>query len=93
MVGFPIEESPMTCPSCGSTRVYPSRLRNVLERVRQAVTDRQPYRCHACGWRDWREMQVHSAEEPEAKPEDLRTGTPPAPVSPAELDRLDPARR
>ena len=38
----------MKCPACGSTRVFPSRLRNILERLRQMLTEKQPYRCHQC---------------------------------------------
>jgi hypothetical protein len=82
----------MTCPACGSPRVYPSRLRNVVERARQALTGRQPYRCHGCGWRRWREVVVHG-DHPDAQPEDLRTGRTPMPVVAADLDELDPTRR
>jgi hypothetical protein len=82
----------MTCPSCGSTRVYPSRLRNVIERVRRGFTGKQPYRCHACGWRRWREVLVHG-HHPDARPEDLRTGRTSSPLRPADLDELDPTRR
>lgn len=80
----------MNCPACGSPRVYPSRLRGLLERVREYVTDKQPYRCHQCGWRRWRDVVVHT-EEPDAVPEDLRTGRGPRPVSQTDLDQLDPA--
>ena len=80
----------MKCPSCGSPRVYPSRLRGVVERVRAALTDKHPHRCHDCGWRKWRTMMV-PADGPDAHPDDLRTGRGARPVSPNELDRLDPA--
>src|SRR4029079_945105 len=61
MVGF--EGSPgryrlMKCPACDSTRVFPSRLRNVIERLRQSLTNNQPYRCHECGWRQWSDVLV-----------------------------------
>lgn len=79
----------MKCPRCASARVYPSRLRNGLERIRQKVTDRQPYRCHECSWRRWREVEFLSAN-PDVKPEDLRTGRGVAPVSTTEVDQLDP---
>jgi DNA-directed RNA polymerase subunit RPC12/RpoP len=79
----------MKCPSCGSARVYPSRLRNAFEKLRQGLTEKQPYRCHECGWRRWREVRVHP-ENPDTLPDDLRTGRGPAPVSPADLDQLDP---
>ena len=78
----------MKCPACGSPRVYPSRLRTGLERLRQKLTASQPYRCHACEWRDWRGVQVHPAS-PDVHPEDLRTGRAPQPVSPTDLDQLD----
>lgn len=79
----------MNCPSCGSPRVYPSRLRTLFEKVRQELTEKQPHRCHKCGWRRWRELQIH-AENPDAHPEDLRTGRGPEPVSATDLDQLDP---
>ena len=79
----------MDCPSCGSTRVYPSRLRNLLERIRQEMTGKQPYRCHNCEWRGWCTVPAH-AEGPNAQPEDLRTGRSAAPVSQKDLDQLDP---
>jgi hypothetical protein len=78
----------MNCPACRSTRVFPSRLRNGIERIRQRLTEKQPYRCHECGWRGWREVQVHP-ESPDVSPEDLRTGREPQPLSPTDLDQLD----
>jgi hypothetical protein len=78
----------MKCPACDSTRIYPSRLRNVFERLRQTMTDKQPYRCHACGWRKWREVRVHD-ESTDVHPEELRTGRVPQPVSARDLDQLD----
>jgi hypothetical protein len=81
----------MKCGACGSTRVYPSRLRNAFERARQAVTGLQPYRCHACNWRKWAEVQVHSNADGETRPDDLRTGRDTAPVKPTDLDSLDGA--
>lgn len=78
----------MTCPACQSTRVFPSRLRNSLEKLRQLLTDKQPYRCHDCGWRKWRDPIVHP-DSPDVVPDDLRTGRPSEPVSPNELDQLD----
>jgi hypothetical protein len=68
--------------------VYPSRLRNVVERLRQWTTDKQPYRCHECGWRKWRELRVHD-DSTDVRPEDLRTGRESIPVSPSDLDQLD----
>ena len=78
----------MKCEKCGSSRVYPSRLRNTLERARQAVTGHQPYRCHNCDWRVWGEVKVPSSDG-ETKPDDLRTGRDSAPVNPGDLDQLD----
>lgn len=80
----------MKCPKCASTRVYPSRLRGSLERLRQKITDRQPYRCHECGWRRWREVEFLGASA-DVSPEDLRTGRGPAPLSTSDVDELDPA--
>ena len=71
----------MKCPACGSTRVFPSRLRNILERLRQMLTEKQPYRCHQCDRRKWREAWVHN-DSPDVHPEDLRTGRVSEPVSP-----------
>lgn len=78
----------MKCPACSSTRVFPSRLRNGIERLRQRLTEKQPYRCHECGWRKWREVYVHDVT-PDVGPEDLRTGRVPQPVSPSDFDQLD----
>lgn len=78
----------MKCPGCGSLRVFPSRLRNGLERLRHMLTDKQPYRCHECGWRKWNEVRVHPAS-PDVHPEDLRTGRVSKPVSNSDLDQLD----
>jgi hypothetical protein len=70
--------------------VYPSRLRGGVERLRQKLTDRQPYRCHECGWRRWREVEFLRAN-PNVSPDDLRTGRGPAPLAPSDVDELDPA--
>ena len=80
----------MKCPVCDSTRVFPSRPRNGLERLRQILSAKQPFRCHQCGWRKWREVQVHP-DSPDVHPEDLRTGRAPKPVSPNDLDSIDPS--
>jgi hypothetical protein len=78
----------MKCAACGSTRVFPSRLRNVVEQLRQLMTEKQPYRCHQCGWRKWREVRVHP-DSPDVHPEDLRTGRVPKTVSTKDFDELD----
>jgi DNA-directed RNA polymerase subunit RPC12/RpoP len=80
----------MKCPACGSARVYPSHLRGAVERLRQMLTDKQPYRCHECGRRKWAAVELGS-DGPDVHPQDLRTGRAQRPVSPAELDRLDRA--
>jgi hypothetical protein len=80
----------MKCPKCASTRVYPSRLRGSLERLRQKLTERQPYRCHECGWRKWREVEFLGADA-NVNPDDLRTGRGPTPLSTSDVDELDPA--
>lgn len=82
----------MQCPACGSARVYPSRLRNVLERMRQRLTDKQPLRCHQCGWRRWRDAVVHEEHAP-VRPDDLRTGRTVPPVSTTDLEQLDSSAR
>jgi hypothetical protein len=64
-------------------------LKNTLERLRQKLTERQPYRCHECGWRKWRDVEFLGAN-PDVHPEDLRTGRGPAPVTPTDVDQLDP---
>ena len=82
----------MKCPACGSLRVFPSRLRNGLERLRQALTDKQPYRCHQCNWRKWVDVEIHVDDgNADVRPDDLRTGRTPKPVSPGDLDSLDTA--
>jgi len=82
----------MTCPSCGSTRVFPSRLRNVWERLRNRLLDQQPYRCHDCSWRKWRPFEL-TPPQPDILPDDLRTGRTTGPVGGGDLDPLDPKAR
>jgi hypothetical protein len=76
------------CPSCSSPRIYPSRLRSAVERIRRALTDRQPYRCHACGYRGWGEIQV-PVDTSEDGPDHLRTGAASKPITARDLDQLD----
>lgn len=79
------------CPSCGSSRVFPSRLRSTGERVRRLFTGMQPYRCHQCDWRRWRRVAVHlPPTSGETTPNELRVRTPQASLAPTDLDRLDP---
>jgi hypothetical protein len=70
--------------------VYPSRLRNGVERLRQKLTDKQPYRCHECSWRKWRDVEFLSAN-PDVRPDDLRTGRGGGALSSTDVDQLDPA--
>jgi hypothetical protein len=76
------------CPTCTSPRVYPSRLRSPIERVRRALTERQPYRCHACGFRGWSTILV-PVDQAERDAEELRSGGIAAPITPGDLDQLD----
>jgi hypothetical protein len=57
--------------------------------VRRRLTEQQPYRCHQCGWREWRRIELAPAN-PDVRPDDLRTGRQPKPVNGSELDPLDP---
>ena len=77
------------CPNCGSSRIYPSRTRSVIERVRRIFSERQPYRCHACNHRNWYTIYVPLTEGPDAAPEDLRTGLSARPITGDDLDSLD----
>jgi predicted RNA-binding Zn-ribbon protein involved in translation (DUF1610 family) len=77
------------CPACGSSTIHPSRLRSILERIRLACTEKQPYRCHACGFRGWYPIDVPIARGPDAGPEQLRTGATSRPITADDLDRLD----
>jgi hypothetical protein len=79
----------MKCPNCGSDRVYRSRVRNTLERLRQMVSEKDPFRCHDCGWRKWRVIPLYTGYLAPVKPDDLRTGRTARPVTGADLDRLD----
>jgi hypothetical protein len=82
------------CPACGSSRIYPSRLRNLRERFRHLVTGQQPYRCHQCNWRRWSQATFRTSNRGQTAPDELRVAAPdasaPAAVDRAELDRLDP---
>lgn len=78
------------CPTCESARIYPSRLRSGIERVRRALTEHQPYRCHVCGFRGWGQIVVPlSTEDRDA--EELRSGGVARPITPRDLERLDSA--
>lgn len=79
----------MLCPACRSPRVYLSRPRTLVERLRKALSVKAPHRCHDCGWRRWALIQNHPAG-PDVRPDDLRANRPTRTVLPADLDRLDP---
>jgi hypothetical protein len=70
-----------TCPTCGSDDVHHSRPRSFGEKLRIQFTEKVPFRCYACGWRDW----LPETPEP-AKPR------PDAHEQPTdiELEKLDP---
>jgi predicted RNA-binding Zn-ribbon protein involved in translation (DUF1610 family) len=76
------------CPTCSSARIYPSRLRSAIERVRRALTEHQPYRCHACGFRGWGQILV-PVDEGERDAEELRSGGITPPITSRDLDQLD----
>ena len=81
----------MKCPGCGSQRLYPSRRRGVFERLRTMLTEKQPYRCNDCNRRLWLDVLVHEDQQ-DVRPDDLRTGRVPKPVTSADLDQLDTPR-
>jgi hypothetical protein len=56
--------------------------------MRRALTDRQPYRCHACGMRAWSSIDV-PIDRSDASPDDLRTGVAAKPITTNDLDHLD----
>lgn len=63
-------------------------MRSILERVRRAMTEKQPYRCHACNHRGWYDIDVPIARGHDGSP-DLRTTKESQPVTTEDLDRLD----
>lgn len=77
------------CPACGSTRVYPSRHRSAGERLHQLFTEKRPYRCHECGWREWATIEINIPTAPDVEPASLGRPHADRPVAPDELDRLD----
>jgi hypothetical protein len=79
----------MECSRCGSLRVFPSRVRGGLERIRSRLTDKQPYRCHTCNWRGWHAI-IEPDPLPDVQPDDLRTGRRPSPLVNEDFDPLDP---
>lgn len=77
------------CPTCGSHRIYPSRLRSMIERLRRAMTAKQPYRCHACNHRGWYPIDIPVSRKPDAPPEVLQVTSRKETITGDDLDRLD----
>ena len=77
------------CPVCESTKVYPSRHRNARERLRQLFTEKRPYRCHACNWRQWAPIQVRIPNQPDLDARVMGHHPGDRPMTQEELDRLD----
>jgi hypothetical protein len=69
--------------------VYPSRHRGAGERLRQVFTQKRPYRCHNCGWREWAEIDVQIPDQPDVDPRSLRRPHPDRPLTGDEIDGLD----
>jgi len=44
------------CPRCGKIKLYRSRRKNFLERLRSRF-GRYPFRCHACGHRFFKKLK------------------------------------
>jgi hypothetical protein len=76
------------CQQCGSARVFRSRCRNAIERLRFRITGQHPFRCHQCQWRGWRSERWDPSDEIDLCSTMRRAETPPLPAE--ELDRLDP---
>jgi hypothetical protein len=73
------------CPVCGSEDVHHSHVKSFGEKLRFNLTWKVPFRCYACGWRDWLSETSSSAA-----PQDKVHKPPP---TQAELDMLDPDLR
>jgi len=74
------------CPDCESHDVHHSRPRTFSEKLRFNFTKKVPFRCYACGWRDW--LTDAPAPEPPPLPEVHKP-----PPSDAELNKLEPMAR
>lgn len=53
----------MPCPSCGSTRVRPSRPQGRREAFLRAWSQTRYYKCRDCGWRDRLPRNLRDGEE------------------------------
>lgn len=78
------------CPACGSSRIYPSRLRSVRERLRHLLTGLQPFRCHQCDRREWTRASVGASPQAKTLPDELRGVAHSGTIRVADLDQLDP---
>jgi hypothetical protein len=76
-------ENGLVCPECGGGKVYRSRYRSWLERMRRRISARHPYRCWDCDWRGW---QVPPPQD-DQKPEFVWLGA----TVPPDLDAIDEA--
>jgi hypothetical protein len=74
------------CPDCASDDVHHSRPRTFGEKLRFNFTGKVPFRCYACGWRDW------LTETPKAEPPPLPE-VHKLPPTDDELSRLEPVAR
>ncbi len=79
------------CPKCQSKDIHRSRAKTRMERWRQQITQKRPFRCRACNVRVWGpetgpvfgEWEAETAKDAMAPPRlDLH-----------ELDQFDPAAR
>ena len=41
------------CSSCGSFDLHRTRTWSLMERLRKNMSNKRPYACEACGWREW----------------------------------------
>jgi hypothetical protein len=64
-------------------------VRSIVERLRRAVTAKQPYRCHKCNHRGWYPIDIPIQAGPDAGPEELRIRRRTDAVTAEDLDRLD----
>ena len=50
------EDKGSMCPQCGKLKVFRSRRKNFLEKLRSRF-GRYPFRCHACGHRFFKKLK------------------------------------
>ncbi len=56
------------CQSCGSSRLFRSPSRSILDRARKRLSRTRLYECGACGWRGWRPPIANATPLPEPSP-------------------------